>query len=78
MTYTTARAALSAALTKPLNYWSKTMQTRFLFNRINQDITAAIARQVDRESHTRTHAPTNDDLVCAIIFIASIIVLIYI
>ena len=54
------------------------MQTRFLFNRINQDITAAIARQVDRESHTRTHAPTNDDLACALIFIASIIVLIYI
>ena len=53
------------------------MQTRFLFNRINQDITAAIARQVDRESHTRTHAPTNDDLACALIFIVSIILIIY-
>jgi hypothetical protein len=53
------------------------MQTRFLFNRMNEDITAAIARQVERESHTRTHAPTNDDLICAIIFIVCIILLIY-
>jgi hypothetical protein len=52
------------------------MQTRFLFNRINEDITAAIAREVARNSHTRTHAPTNDDLICALIFIVSVILLI--
>ena len=48
------------------------MQTRFLFNRINQDITASIAREVEIP-HTRTHAPSNDDLICALIFIVSVI-----
>jgi hypothetical protein len=52
------------------------MKTRYLFNQMNQDITAAIARQVDRDSPTRSHAPTHDDLVCALIFIVSITLLI--
>ena len=52
------------------------MQPRYLFNRINQDITAAIARQVDRDA-PRPHAPTNDDLVCALIFIVSVALLIF-
>jgi len=52
------------------------MQTRYLFNRINQDITAAIARQVDRDA-PRPHAPTNDDLICALIFIVSVTLLIF-
>ena len=52
------------------------MQTRYLFSQMNEDITAAIAREVARNSHTRTHAPTNDDLVCAIIFIVFVTLLI--
>jgi hypothetical protein len=54
------------------------MQTRYLFNRMNQDITAAIAKQIERDSPTRTHAPTHDDLVCALIFIVSVTLLIFI
>ena len=52
------------------------MQSRYIFDKVNQDITAAIAREVARNSPTRTHAPTNDDLVCALIFVVSIISLI--
>ena len=54
------------------------MQSRYIFDKVNQDITAAISRQVERNSPIRAHAPTNDDLACALIFIVSIIVLIYI
>jgi len=53
------------------------MQTRYLFNRMNQDITAAIAKQIERDSPARTHSPTNDDLICALIFIVSVALLIY-
>jgi hypothetical protein len=49
------------------------MQSRYIFDKVNQDITAAITRQVDRDSPTRAHAPTNDDLVCAIIFVVLIV-----
>jgi len=52
------------------------MKTRYLFSQMNQDITAAIAREVARNPHTRTHAPTNDDLICALIFIVSVTLLI--
>ena len=45
------------------------MKTRYLFAQMNQDITASIAREVERNPHTRTHAPTNDDLICALIFV---------
>ena len=53
------------------------MQSRFIFDKVNQDITAAITRQVDRDFPTRAHAPTNDDLVCAIIFVVSVALLIF-
>ena len=52
------------------------MSCRYIFDKVNQDITAAIARQVDRDSPTRPHAPTNDDLICALIFIVSVTLLI--
>ena len=54
------------------------MQSRYIFDKVNQDITAAIARQVDRDAlRARPHAPTHDDLVCALIFIVSITLLIF-
>jgi len=55
------------------------MQSRYIFDKVNQDITAAIARQVDRDAlRARPHAPTHDDLACALIFIVSVILLILI
>ena len=53
------------------------MQSRFIFDKVNQDITAAITRQVDRDFPPRAHAPTHDDLVCALIFIVSVTLLIF-
>ena len=53
------------------------MQSRYIFDKVNQDITAAITRQVDRDSYSRPCTPSNDDLVCAIIFIASVTLLIF-
>ena len=53
------------------------MQSRFIFDKVNQDITASIARQVDRDSPTSAHAPTNDDLICALIFIVTVTLLIF-
>jgi hypothetical protein len=53
------------------------MSSRYIFDKVNQDITAAITREVDRNSPARTHAPTNDDLICAIIFVVSVSLLIY-
>jgi len=52
------------------------MKSRFIFDKVNQDITASIARQVDRDA-PRPHAPTHDDLVCALIFVVSVALLIY-
>jgi len=52
------------------------MQSQYIFDKINQEITAAIARQVDRDA-PRPYAPTHDDLVCALIFIVSIALLIF-
>jgi hypothetical protein len=54
------------------------MQSRYIFDKVNQDITAAIARQVDRDSYSRPCTPNNDDLVCAIIFVVSVALLIFI
>ena len=54
------------------------MQSRYIFDKVNQDITAAIARQIDRDAPTRAHAPTHDDLACALIFIVSVTLLILI
>ena len=53
------------------------MQSRYIFDKVNRDITAAIARDIERNSPTRAHAPTNDDLLCALIFIVSITLLIF-
>ena len=53
------------------------MQSRYIFDKVNQDITAAISRQVERNSPIRASAPTNDDLVCAIIFVVSVALLIF-
>jgi hypothetical protein len=53
------------------------MSSRYIFDKVNQDITAAITREVDRNSPARTHVPTNDDLICAIIFVVSVAFLIY-
>jgi len=52
------------------------MQSRYIFDKVNQDITAAIARDIERNPPTRPHAPTHDDLVCALIFIVSVTLLI--
>ena len=49
------------------------MQSRYIFDKVNQDITAAISRQVERDDHSRP----NDDLACAIIFIVTVTLLIY-
>ena len=51
------------------------MRSRYIFDKVNQDITASIARQVDRDA-PRAKAPTNDDLICALIFIVSVTLLI--
>jgi len=53
------------------------MQSRYIFDKVNQDITAAITRQVDRDTPTRVQAPTNDDLICALIFVVSVTLLIF-
>lgn len=54
------------------------MQSRYIFDKVNQDITAAITQQVDRDAlRVRPHAHTHDDLVCALIFIVSITLLIF-
>ena len=52
------------------------MKSKYIFDKINQDITASISREVERKP-TRTHAPTHDDLVCALIFIVSVTLLIF-
>jgi hypothetical protein len=52
------------------------MQSRYIFDKVNQDITAAIARDIERNSPARAHAPTNDDLLCALIFIVTVTLLI--
>ena len=51
------------------------MKSRYIFDKINQDITASIASEIERNP-TRGSAPTNDDLVCALIFIVSVTLLI--
>ena len=51
------------------------MKSRYIFDKINQDITASIARQIERNP-PRGSAPTNDDLICALIFIVTVTLLI--
>ena len=52
------------------------MKSRYIFDKINQDITASISRQIERNP-PRAHAPTNDDLICALIFIVTVTLLIF-
>jgi hypothetical protein len=52
------------------------MKSRYIFDKINQDITASIAGEIER-NRPRAHAPTNDDLVCALIFVVSVALLIF-
>ena len=52
------------------------MKSRYIFDKINQDITASIAREIERNP-PRGSAPTNDDLVCALIFVVSVALLIF-
>jgi hypothetical protein len=49
------------------------MKSRFIFDKINQDIAASIAREVDKFPPTRDAEPTYDDLICALIFIVLIV-----
>jgi hypothetical protein len=49
------------------------MKSRFIFDKVNQDITASIAREVDQFSRVRDAQPTYDDLICALIFIVLIV-----
>jgi len=52
------------------------MKSRFIFDKVNQDITASIAREVDKFPRARDAEPTYDDLICALIFIVSVTLLI--
>ena len=52
------------------------MKSRYIFDKINQDITALIASEIERNP-PRGSAPTNDDLMCALIFIVSVTLLIF-
>jgi hypothetical protein len=49
------------------------MRSRYIFDKVNQDITASIAREVDKFPPTRDAQPTYDDLICALIFIVLIV-----
>ena len=51
------------------------MQSRYIFDKVNQDVTATIAKQVDRDI-PRSSSPTTDDLICALIFIVTVTLLI--
>ena len=48
------------------------MQSRYIFDKVNQDITASIAKQIERDL-PRSTAPTSDDLICALIFVVLIV-----
>jgi hypothetical protein len=52
------------------------MSSRYIFDKVNQDITAAITKQVDHDSPPSS-APTTDDLVCAVIFVVTVTLLIF-
>jgi len=52
------------------------MQSRYIFDKVNQDITASIAKQIERDL-PRSTAPTSDDLICALIFVVSVALLIF-
>jgi len=51
------------------------MKSRYIFDKINQDLTAALALDVER-NRPRASAPTRDDIICALIFIVTLTLLI--
>jgi hypothetical protein len=51
------------------------MKSRYIFDKINQDLTAALARDVE-QNPPRAGAATRDDIICALIFIVTITLLI--
>ena len=51
------------------------MKSRYIFDKINQDLTAALALDVER-NRPRAGTPTRDDIICALIFIVTLTLLI--
>ena len=49
------------------------MQSRYIFDKVNQDITASITREMEKFPRVRDAKPTYDDLICALIFIVLIV-----
>ena len=49
------------------------MQSRYIFDKVNQDITASITREIEKSPRVRDAQPTYDDLICALIFIVLIV-----
>ena len=49
------------------------MKSRFIFDKVNQDITASITREMEKFPRARDAEPTYDDLICALIFIVLIV-----
>jgi len=52
------------------------MQSRYIFDKVNQDITASISKQIERDL-PRSNIPTSDDLICALIFVVTVTLLIF-
>jgi len=51
------------------------MKSRYIFDKINQDLTAALALDVEI-NRPRAGTPTRDDIICALIFIVTLTLLI--
>ena len=49
------------------------MKSRYIFDKVNQDITASITREMEKSPRVRDAQPTYDDLICALIFIVLIV-----
>ena len=53
------------------------MKSRYIFDKVNQDITASITREMEKSPRVRDAQPTYDDLICALIFIVTVTLLIF-
>ena len=51
------------------------MKSRYIFDKINQDLTAALVFDVE-QNPPRAGTPTRDDIICALIFIVTLTLLI--
>jgi len=49
------------------------MKSRYIFDKVNQDITASITREMEKSPRVRDAQPTYDDLICALIFIVLVV-----